>query len=246
MFKDLFKAKKLTESDLDLTAVPRHIAIIMDGNRRWARKRRLPRNAGHQKGVKTLKQICYACKDLKIQYLSAYAFSTENWQRPVNEVNFLMDLFKKTFREELEELVEENVRVRIIGRREGIDTNLLCLMEDLERKTVTNDGFNLNICLNYGSRAEIIDAVNKILVEKNRPREIDEEYFEKFLYTSGLPDVELVIRTSGEQRLSNFLLYQSAYAEFVFTPIYWPEFSKKDLIRAVWEFQNRDRRFGRI
>lgn len=245
MLKGLFKLKRDEQkSELDMGNMPQHIAIIMDGNGRWAKKRGLPRNAGHRQGVQTLKKICNACGDLGINYLSVYAFSTENWQRPRNEVKFLMDLFKKTFRDEMAELVEKGVRVKILGRKTGVESELLAEMIELERRTSQNTAFQLNLCFNYGSRAEIVDAVKKIIAEKEQPEVIDEAYFEKFLYTEGLPDVELIIRTSGERRLSNFLLYQSAYAELVFTPVYWPDFSKDELITAIWEFQKRNRRFG--
>lgn len=247
MLKKLFGLKKEKKNfELDLENIPRHIAIIMDGNGRWAKKRGLPRNAGHRQGVKALKKICTAAGDLGIHYLSIFAFSTENWDRPKNEVSFLMNLFKKTFRDEMDELVEKGVRVKILGRKMGVESEILAEMMELERRTSKNTGFQLNICFNYGSRAEIVDAVKKIVAEAEQPEKIDEKYFQQFLYTKGLPDVELVIRTSGEMRLSNFLLYQSAYAELVFTPVYWPDFTKSDLITAIWEFQNRNRRFGRL
>lgn len=247
MLKKLFGLKKEKKNfELDLENIPRHVAIIMDGNGRWAKKRGLPRNAGHRQGVQALKKICTAAGDLGIHYLSIFAFSTENWDRPKNEVSFLMNLFKKTFRDEMDELVEKGVRVKILGRKMGVESEILAEMMELERRTSTNTGFQLNICFNYGSRAEIVDAVKKIVAEAEQPEKIDEKYFQQFLYTKGLPDVELVIRTSGEMRLSNFLLYQSAYAELVFTPVYWPDFTKSDLITAIWEFQNRNRRFGRL
>lgn len=247
MLKNFFGLKKEKKNlELDLENIPRHVAIIMDGNGRWAKKRGLPRNAGHRKGVQALKKICTAAGDLGIHYLSIFAFSTENWDRPQKEVSFLMNLFKKTFRDEMDELVEKGVRVKILGRKMGVESDILAEMMELERRTSKNTGFQLNICFNYGSRAEIVDAVKKIVAEDEQPEKIDEKYFQQFLYTKGLPDVELVIRTSGEMRLSNFLLYQSAYAELVFTPVYWPDFSKRDLITAIWEFQNRNRRFGRL
>ncbi|MCK4258699.1 MAG: di-trans,poly-cis-decaprenylcistransferase, partial [Halanaerobiales bacterium] len=175
-----------------------------------------------------------------------FAFSTENWERPVTEVNFLMNLFKKVFTEEIGELENENVRVQILGSRNNLDKGLLQVIDRLEKRTQNNDGLFLNVCLNYGGRAEIIEAVNKILSEDQIPEKIDEESLKEFLYTKDLPDVELMIRTSGEMRISNFFLYQSAYAELVFTPVLWPNFTKEDLKNALIEFQNRDRRFGRV
>ncbi|AZR72376.1 di-trans,poly-cis-decaprenylcistransferase [Anoxybacter fermentans] len=245
MFKNLFSWSKRVKK-LDPDKIPEHVAIIMDGNGRWAQKRGLPRTAGHQKGVQTLKEICYACGELGIKYLTVYAFSTENWYRPTSEVNFLMELFKKAMRNEIGELEENNVRVRILGRRQGVDPDILAEIDRVEERTCKNDGLILSICFNYGGRAEIVDAVKKILSKYHFHESIDEEYFKEFLYTHGLPDVELLIRTGGEQRLSNFLLYQSAYAELVFTNVFWPDFTKKDLVDAIYEFQNRERRFGRI
>ncbi len=246
VFKRWTSQKEIKKHSLDVKKVPEHIAIIMDGNGRWAKKRGLPRTAGHQKGVQVLKEICYACGDLGIKYLSVFAFSTENWERPVTEVNFLMNLFKKVFTEEIGELENENVRVQILGSRNNLDKGLLQVIDRLEKRTQNNDGLFLNVCLNYGGRAEIIEAVNKILSEDQIPEKIDEESLKEFLYTKDLPDVELMIRTSGEMRISNFFLYQSAYAELVFTPVLWPNFTKEDLKNALIEFQNRDRRFGRV
>lgn len=248
MLKRLFGSKSQPKQHrkLDPNKIPNHVAIIMDGNGRWATSRGLPRNAGHQKGVQALKDICYACKDLRIKNLTVYAFSTENWDRPESEVSFLMDLFRKTIRKEFAELGKENVKFMVHGRREGLDSSLMAEFEELEKQTIQNDGLMLNVCFNYGGRAEIIDACKKIISQGIDPEKLDEEMFNQFLYTKGLPDVDLMIRTSGEQRLSNFLIYQSAYAEMVFSPVYWPGFSKDYLIEAIWEFQNRERRFGRI
>lgn len=245
MFKKWLGSKQ-QEIQLDHTKIPQHIAIIMDGNGRWAQKRGLPRTAGHQRGVQALKQICFACGDLGIKYLSVYAFSTENWERPESEVSFLMNLFLKVMREEIRELEVKNVQVRILGREEGVDRELLQEMKSVEARTSRNDGLILNICFNYGGRAEIVDAVKAMLAAEVDPADIDENRMKEFLYTRGIPDVELIIRTSGEQRLSNFLLYQSAYAEIHFTPVFWPEFSKDDLVKAILDFQTRERRFGRI
>lgn len=247
MFKGLFGSKiKINAEELDPTKMPKHVAIIMDGNGRWAQKRGLPRTAGHQAGVQSLKQICYACGDLGVKHLTVYAFSTENWHRPSTEVNFLMELFRRFLRSEIQELEKKNVQVKFLGRKAGVDAGLLEEIVEVEKRTDKNDGLILRVCFNYGGRAEIVDAVREMIEKGMAPEEIDEERVRDFLYTRGLPDVELVIRTSGEQRLSNFLLYQSAYAEIVFTQVYWPDFSKEHFIAALREFQNRERRFGRV
>lgn len=247
MLKRLFGLKEKADTGvLDPQNIPQHIAIIMDGNGRWAKKRGLPRTAGHQQGVKTLKRICYACDEIGVTTLSVFAFSTENWSRPDSEVSFLMDLFEKTMREELRELEERKVQVHILGRRDSLSKNLRKEIQNTEERTSQNTGLVLNICLNYGGRAEIVDAVKEIIAQGIAPEAINEITFSHFLYTRGLPDVELMIRTSGEQRLSNFLMYQAPYAEMVFSPVYWPDFDREHLIEAVLEFQNRERRFGRV
>lgn len=247
MLKRLFGLKEKADAGvLDPQNIPQHIAIIMDGNGRWAKKRGLPRTAGHQQGVKTLKRICYACDEIGVTTLSVFAFSTENWSRPDSEVSFLMDLFEKTMREELRELEERKVQVHILGRKDTLSKNLRKEIQNTEERTSQNTGIVLNICLNYGGRAEIVDAVKEIIAQGIAPDAIDEITFSHFLYTRGLPDVELMIRTSGEQRLSNFLMYQAPYAEMVFSPVYWPDFDREHLIEAVLEFQNRERRFGRV
>ena len=245
MFKGLFGSKKKT-FELDPKKMPRHVAIIMDGNGRWAQKRGLPRTAGHQAGVQALKQICYACGDLGIKYLTVYAFSTENWQRPTTEVNYLMELLRRFLRSEIRELEEKDVKVQFLGRKTGFDKVILEEIRMVEERTAKNDGLHLNICFNYGGKAEIVDAVKEMIASGVKPEEVTEEYVKGFLYTRGLPDVELMIRTSGEQRLSNFLLYQSAYAEIVFMQLFWPDFKKEDLMAALLEFQNRERRFGKV
>lgn len=247
MLKRIFGAKgKNNPVALDPNKIPQHVAIIMDGNGRWAKKRGLPRTAGHQQGVKALKRICYACDEIGVTALSVFAFSTENWARPESEVSFLMELFQKAMRDELRELEERKVQVHILGRREGLSGGLIREINHTEERTSKNEGLVLNICLNYGGRAEIVDAVKKIIAEGVAPEAIDEASFGDFLYTRGLPDVELMIRTSGEQRLSNFLMYQSPYAEMYFAPVYWPDFGREELFEAVLEFQNRERRFGRV
>lgn len=247
MLKRLFGLKEKADAGvLDPQNIPQHIAIIMDGNGRWAKKRGLPRTAGHQQGVKTLKRICYACDEIGVTTLSVFAFSTENWSRPESEVSFLMDLFEKTMREELRELEERKVQVHILGRKDTLSKNLRKEIQNTEERTSQNTGIVLNICLNYGGRAEIVDAVKEIIAQGIAPDAINEITFSHFLYTRGLPDVELMIRTSGEQRLSNFLMYQAPYAEMVFSPVYWPDFDREHLIEAVLEFQNRERRFGRV
>jgi len=231
--------KKLKEKPL-----PNHVAIIMDGNGRWALKRGLPREEGHRVGVETLKKITRSSGELGIKNLTVYAFSTENWRRPRKEVTFLMDLFHRTFEREAKELLANNVRVFFFGNRAGLAKNLQKIMGKLENETANCDGIFLNIALNYGSRQEITEAA-KALCRKGE-QEFSEKNLEKFFYSSNCPDVDLLIRPGGEMRLSNFLLWQAAYAELFFTETFWPDFTEKDLYLAVEDFQNRQRRFGRV
>lgn len=234
---------------LDRARLPTHIAIIMDGNGRWAKARGLSVHQGHQAGRESVKRTIKACLQLGIKYLTVYAFSTENWKRPPSEVNFLMKLLEQTIKDELEELVRNGVRVRVIGRlNEKLPPSLLHKIEYAIEKTKHNQKLTFTVALNYGGRAEIIDAARKVAAEaaagRLDPCSITEENFHEFLYTNGTPDPDLVIRTGGEMRLSNFLLWQLAYAEFVSLPVYWPDFDKNELIRAILEYQRRERRFG--
>lgn len=225
--------------------VPTHVAIIMDGNGRWARERGLPRSEGHRRGVNALKKIVKTCDNLNIACLTVYAFSTENWKRPEDEVNFLMGLLKRTLKNEADELNQNNVKINILGRREELPAYLAKEIEELEELTSSNQGLELNIALNYGGRSEIIDTM-KEAIKHNRVEDIDEDIFKKYLYCSHFPEVELLIRTGGEKRISNFLLWEIAYAEFYFTDKYWPDFNEDDFVQAINDFQQRDRRFGGI
>ena len=226
--------------------VPLHIAIIMDGNGRWAQARHRPRVFGHQAGVKTVRRIVEDAADIGIKHLTLYSFSTENWTRPKAEIAALFQLLKKYVSDDLDTLNANNVRVRIIGSREGLRPDLLEVIERVEETTRGNDEFFLNIAFNYGGRDELLRAF-KAMTAKGLPADqITEEALSAHLDTHNIPDPDLVIRTSGEQRISNFLLWQAAYAEFVFTDVLWPDFSRADLEAAISEFQRRDRRFGNL
>lgn len=225
--------------------IPAHLAIIMDGNGRWAQQNNMPRTMGHKQGVTVLKQIVKESKNIGIPCLTVYAFSTENWARPRTEVDFLMRLFQRTLKQECRELHENNVKIKIIGRIQELKNSLIQEIDNIETMTENNTGIKLNIAFNYGGRAEIIDAVKKIMVE-NEKAELTEDMFKKYLYNADYPEVELLIRTGGEMRLSNFMLWECAYAEIYVTEKYWPEFSREDLNRAVKVFNERERRFGSI
>jgi len=234
---------------LDRKRMPTHVAIIMDGNGRWAKVRGKSVYEGHKAGREALKRTIKACMQLGIKYLTVYAFSTENWRRPPSEVRSLMALLEQAIDEELEELKRHGIRVRVIGRlEEKLPQTLIERVRRVIEETKHNKRLTLTVALNYGGRAEIIDAVRAVAREaasgRLDPQEITEENFHNFLYTNGTPDPDLVIRTGGEMRLSNFLLWQLAYAEFVSTPVYWPDFDKVELMRAILEYQRRERRFG--
>jgi len=221
--------------------LPAHIAIIMDGNGRWAQQRDLPRSAGHKAGVETVRHIVRASADLGVEALTLYTFSTENWRRPELEVAFLMHLAEDYARREVDELNQNNVQVRMIGRREGLPGSLLRAMDEGIHCTAHNTGLVLNLAINYGGRAEIVDAaramVTAVRQSKLNPALLDEAVFGRFLYTAGLPDPDLVIRTAGEMRLSNFLIWQVAGALFWSTPVYWPDFDKTHLLAAIRAWQ---------
>ena len=230
------------------TLLPRHVAIIMDGNGRWAKQHKIQIALGHRKGVETLRAIIRESSDLGIEALSLYAFSTENWRRSPEEVSALMGLLLEFFTSEIDELDQKNVCIRILGDKEGMPEKQREALYNAEARTDKNTGLKLNIALNYGGRAELVRAA-RILAEKAvqgeiKPEEIDEAALSDALYTRGLPDVDLLIRTSGEMRLSNFLLYQCAYAEFEFPTVLWPDFSLEDYHKALDTFASRDRRFG--
>ncbi|MBA4536221.1 isoprenyl transferase [Bacillus aquiflavi] len=230
--------------------LPSHIAIIMDGNGRWAKKRALPRIAGHHEGMKVVRKVTKLASNLNIKTLTLYAFSTENWKRPKMEVDYLLKLPEEFLGTFLPELVEENVQVKMIGYKENLPKHTLSAVEKAINDTKNNTGLILNFALNYGSRAEILEAIKHVLNDYKsgimNETEISEEMFSKYLMTAGLTDPDLLIRTSGEIRLSNFMLWQLAYTEFWFTDVLWPDFSETHFLEAIAAFQNRQRRFGGV
>lgn len=240
------------KSDIDISQmkIPNHVAIILDGNGRWAKKRLMPRNYGHMQGAKTVEKICEDAWNMGIHYLTVYAFSTENWKRPEDEVNALMKLLKNYLKDCIERSNSNDMRVRVIGDKTDLSDEIREKIAELEEMTKNNTGLNFTIAINYGSRDEMVRAMKKMAVDiKNgnvSEDEISEEAFGNYLDTVGIPDPDLLIRTSGEQRLSNYLLWQLAYTEFYFTDVLWPDFSKKDLEDAVFAYNKRDRRFGKI
>jgi len=225
---------------------PLHVAIIMDGNGRWAQARHRPRVFGHQAGVKTVRRIVEDAADMGIEYLTLYSFSTENWTRPKAEIAALFNLLRKYVEDDLETLNKNNVRVRILGSRAGLKPDLLELIHRVETTTEANTEFHLNIAFNYGGRDEILRAASKAVADEKDLSSMSERDLTPYLDTADLPEPDLVIRTSGEKRISNFLLWQAAYSEFVFTDVLWPDFSKVDLQAAISDFQNRERRFGNL
>ena len=229
-----------------LTHVPFHVGIIMDGNGRWARQRGLPRLAGHRAGVENIRRIFRACVELGVKMLTIYAFSTENWRRPADEVSGLLDIFARVIDRELDELRREGVQLRHLGRLEGISDSLKTKVQRAVEVTRSNDRLIVNVAFNYGGRAEIVDAVRRIVQAGVPADEINEEVIGRFLYTAGIPDPDLIIRTSGELRTSNFLIWQAAYAEYYVTPTLWPDFDKEELRRALEAFGQRDRRYGEV
>jgi undecaprenyl diphosphate synthase len=245
------KSKKNNEvRNIDMEKIPKHIAIIMDGNGRWAKERKLPRTLGHKVGVEAIREIVKECSKLGVRYLTLYAFSTENWKRPPEEVNTLMKLLVEYLRRELEELNSQGVVINHIG---DISKFPLICQEELNsayNKTKSNEGLVLNLALNYGGRDEIINAIRSIYKEVQKGNlnieAINEDIVSKYLHTKDIPDPDIIIRTAGEQRLSNFLLWQCAYSEFWYTDVKWPDFNKEILIKALQDYQNRDRRFGGI
>jgi len=228
--------------------LPRHIAIIMDGNGRWAEKKSLNRIAGHRKGIEVAKEVIRCCRELGIQVLTLYAFSTENWNRPQSEVKTLMALLKRFLRAEGKELIQNNIRLNTIGNIADLPKDVREVIKEFMLKTKNNTGMVLNAALSYSGRNEIIQAIKKIIkyVQQGKltPHQINEEVFSHYLFTGGLPDPDLLIRTSGELRISNFLLWQMAYTELYVTHILWPDFTEKDLLDAIADYQGRERRFG--
>ena len=230
--------------------VPSHVAIILDGNGRWAKKHFMPRNMGHRQGAKVVEQICEDAWDLGIKYLTVYAFSTENWKRPDKEVNALMKLLRRYLIDCIERTSKNNMRVRIIGEKSRLAEDIRSAIDELEEVSSKNTGLNFTIALNYGSRDEMVRAMRRIGADVKsgalKEEEITEELFSSYLDTRDIPDPDLMIRTSGEQRLSNWMLWQQAYSEFYFTDVLWPDFNKKELEKAIEFFNSRDRRFGGV
>ncbi|MEL7058864.1 MAG: isoprenyl transferase [Acidobacteriota bacterium] len=233
---------------LDLDRLPRHVAIIMDGNGRWAGQRSRPRVLGHRAGVESVRDIVEAGAQLGLELMTVYAFSTENWARPRHEVWTLMNLLRDFLRSDIDRLIRHGVRLRVLGRREPLDQSLLREIDRAVEATAGGERMTLNVALNYSGRCEIVDACRAIVADwaAGEPVEIDEETVGRYLYTSGQPDPDLLIRTSGESRISNFLLWQLAYTEIWWTPKLWPDFRREDLLEAIHEFQQRERRFGGV
>lgn len=244
----MFFQKKEKAVSIDMTRLPKHIAIIMDGNGRWAAKRALPRKAGHKAGAEAFERLITDAKDLGIHHITVYAFSTENWKRSDEEVNAIMDLMRQYLKNSFQRFLKDNVRMHIIGDISRLDKDIQEQIQEVEEKSREKDGMTVHIALNYGGRDELLRSVQKIaekaLQGQISLQDITEETIEENLDTAGVPDPELLIRTSGEERISNFLLWQIAYSEFYFSDVLWPDFNKKDLLEAIYYYQNRERRFG--
>lgn len=228
------------------STIPHHIGIIMDGNGRWAQEHGLPRLEGHRAGTENIRRVLEACREYGIKIVTIYAFSTENWQRPLEEVRGLMKILERVLEREVEKLHREGVKLRHIGELEGLSDSLREAVLNAIELTKDNDRLTLNVAFNYGGRTEIVRGARKLVEMNVDPSDVDEELFSQYLYTAGLPDPDLIIRTGGEMRLSNFLIWQSAYAEYYSTPTYWPDFDKEELYRALQAYAQRDRRFGRL
>lgn len=247
-----FKDKKVIKENITLEDIqlPQHIGIIMDGNGRWAKKRNLPRSAGHTAGAKNFRTITKYCSNIGIKYLTVYAFSTENWKRPAEEINSLMKLFKSYLEEAIRDFKDENIVVKFIGDKSAFSPDLQQLIDENEQMSSKRNGMVLNIAMNYGSRDEIVRAVKNIVVKVNNNEisveDINQQLISDNLYTAGQPDPDLVIRPSGEYRISNFLLWQSAYTEYVIMDVLWPDFTEKMLDAALIEYARRNRRFGGV
>ena len=228
--------------------VPRHIAIILDGNGRWAKNRGLPRTAGHAVGAETFRKIATYCREIGVEYLTVYAFSTENWNRPGDEVTAIMKLLGKYLHEAIDTMERDHIRMKVLGDVEGLTPELQALVRKTDEISQHYEGFQANICLNYGGRDEIVRAARRYAADyaAGTAGELTEADFGRYLYSAGLPDPDLLIRPGGEQRISNFLLWQCAYAEFYFTDVLWPDFSPAELDKAIAEYQRRDRRYGKV
>lgn len=245
-----FKRKKPAYTDISQIELPSHIGIIMDGNGRWAKKRGLPRSAGHTAGAQTFRKIARYCSDIGVKHLTVYAFSTENWRRPETEVSAIMKLFKEYLEEAIRDFKDDSIVLKFIGDRSAFSPELLALMEENEEESKDREGMVLNIAMNYGGRAELVRAMQSIARdakdEKLAVEQIDEGMISDYLYTKGQPDPDLIIRPSGEHRTSNFLLWQSAYSEYVIMDVLWPDFKEEHLNQALIEYANRNRRFGGV
>lgn len=230
--------------------IPQHVAIIMDGNGRWAKSKGMPRTYGHIEGAKTVERICEDAWNLGVKYLTVYAFSTENWKRPQEEVDALMKLLRNYMKNCLKRAEKNDMVVRVIGDKSGLDDDIRGKIEELEKATANNQGLNFQIAINYGSRDEIVRSIRKVMQDvkagKLEPEQMDEAMFDSYLDTAGIPSPDLLIRTSGEERLSNFLMWQLAYTEFYFTDVPWPAFTKEELEKAIEKYNGRDRRFGGV
>ena len=244
------KKKHHTAGQVDENRLPRHIAVIMDGNGRWAKRRGLPRTAGHKVGAEVFRKIATYCKELGVEYLTVYAFSTENWKRPADEVNTIMGLLKQYMLEAIDSMERDQIRLRFLGDLSALSPELQELARRTNEISSHIQGFQANVCLNYGGRDEILRAVRRFAAEcaagERKPEELDEGLFSSYLDSAGIPDPELIIRPSGEQRLSNFLLWQCAYSEFYYTDTLWPDFDESELDKAIAAYQSRDRRFGGV
>ena len=240
--------KRYKNEIFDKNKLPKHLAIIMDGNGRWAEKKGLPRSAGHREGTKTVRRVITSCLNFNIPILTLFAFSTENWKRPKNEINYLIKLFERVLNKEKENLIKNNIKINFIGRLNELPNSLNETMNELSKSTRKNNKLILNIAINYGGRAEIVDAFKsialKIVENKIDIKEINENIIRNNLYTHNLPDPDLLIRTAGEMRISNFMIWQVAYTEFWVTPIFWPDFSENNLVEAIINFQKRVRKYG--
>ncbi len=232
------------KEEIRLDKLPAHVAVIMDGNGRWARKRGKERVFGHMNGIESVRQVVEAARELGIPFLTLYTFSTENWNRPQDEVNTLMKLLAETAIREKKQLIDNQIKLQIIGEKSGLPAEVVNIFNEIERETSPNNEMTLSLALNYGGKKEIVSAVNRILQQKNI-EPVTEKNFERYLQSGNVPDVDLLIRTGGEKRISNFLLWKIAYAELYFTSVLWPDFGKEDFYEAIADYQNRERRYGK-
>jgi undecaprenyl diphosphate synthase len=243
----LFAKKEKQAGQLDLTRLPRHIAVIMDGNGRWAKQHGLPRTAGHAVGAETFRRVATYCKNIGIEYLTVYAFSTENWRRPADEVQAIMDILEKYLHEAIETMERDRVKMKFFGDITFLSRKLQALIAETERISSRFEGVQVNMCVNYGGRDEILRAARAYAEDyKESGAPLTEERFSGYMFSGGIPDPDLIIRPSGEMRLSNFLLWQSAYSEFYVTDVFWPDFDERELDKAIIAYQSRDRRYGGV